>query len=363
MPLSRQLFPAHIRDSLRDLNELQGDSVSLSVNRRLSVAPMMNCTDRHERYFLRLISKGLRLYTEMVTTGALLHGDRERFLAFCPLEHPIGLQLGGSDPAALAACARLAEQRGYDEVNLNVGCPSSRVQAGRFGACLMTEPELVAACIQAMATAVDIPVTVKTRIGVDEHDSYDELARFVEVVAAAGCSTFIIHARKAWLKGLSPRENRELPPLRYDAVAALKKDFPRLAIVLNGGIATLEQASGHLRTFDGVMLGREAYRNPYMLAPVDQRFFDGQRTAPTRHELVHLFLPYVQGQLGQGVYLSHMTRHILGLFQGRSGAKAWRRYLSTHACTPGAGVEVIERALACVDDHSSTKPLPRAAND
>ncbi len=335
----------------------------LHQSHRFCVAPMMDCTDRHERYFLRLISKGLRLYTEMVTTGALLHGDRDRFLAFHPLEHPIGLQLGGSDPAALAACARMAEQRGYDEVNLNVGCPSSRVQAGRFGACLMAEPALVAACVEGMCSAVDIPVTVKTRIGVDEHDSYDELARFIEIVADAGCVTFVIHARKAWLKGLSPRENRELPPLRYDVVAALKTDFPRLTVVLNGGIETLNQASAHLRTFDGVMLGREAYRNPYMLATVDQRFFDGQSTAPTRHELVHRFLPYVHGQLEQGVYLSHMTRHILGLFQGRPGAKAWRRYLSTHACKRGAGVRVIERALACVDDHSPSTPLARAAND
>lgn len=329
---------------------------------RFCVAPMMDCTDRHERYFLRLISKHLRLYTEMVTTGALLHGEKERFLAFDVREHPIGVQLGGSDPAALAACARMAEQRGYDEVNLNVGCPSPRVQAGRFGACLMVEPALVAACVESMRAAVDIPVTVKTRIGVDDHDSYDALARFVETVATAGCRTFVVHARKALLKGLSPKENREVPPLRYDVVRMLKTDFPHHDIVLNGGIVELARAAEHLRVFDGVMLGRAAYRNPYMLAPVDRLFFGETMPVPERDELVSRYLPYVQTQLDQGVYLSHVTRHMLGLYQGQPGAKAWRRHLSTHACKPGAGVEVIEQALACVNGQQTMEGFAEAAN-
>jgi tRNA-dihydrouridine synthase A len=323
---------------------------------------MMDCTDRHERYFLRLISKHTRLYTEMVTTGALLHGDRERFLGFDALEHPIGVQLGGSDAAALAACARMAEQRGYDEVNLNVGCPSPRVQAGRFGACLMAEPALVAECVARMRAAVDIPVTVKTRIGVDSHDSYDELGRFVETIALAGCRTIIVHARKAWLKGLSPKQNREVPPLRYDMVRRLKTDFPRSDIVLNGGITRITEVAEHLRVFDGVMLGREAYRNPYMLAPVDQMFFGETGPAPARNELVSRYLPYVQSQLEQGVYLSHMTRHMLGLYQGQPGAKAWRRYLSQHACKPGAGVEVIEGALSAVAGYEHVTQFTPAAN-
>lgn len=323
---------------------------------RFCVAPMMDCTDRHERYFLRLISKHLRLYTEMITTGALLFGDQERFLGFDAFEHPIGAQLGGCDPGALATCARMAEQRGYEEVNLNVGCPSPRVQAGRFGVCLMTEPQLVGACVERMQAAVDIPVTVKTRIGVDDHDSYDELASFVETVASAGCKTFIVHARKAWLKGLSPKENREVPPLRYDVVRALKADFPRYHIILNGGITDLAQATEHLHVFDGVMLGREAYRNPYMLGPVDQMIFGETTPVCERHELVSRYLPYVRAQLDQGVYLSHMTRHLLGLYQGVPGAKAWRRCLSTHARKPGAGVEVIEQALDCVTTFAPQRP-------
>lgn len=320
---------------------------------RVSVAPMMDWTDRHCRYFLRLVSRRVLLYTEMVTTGALLHGDRERFLAYHPDERPLALQLGGSEPAELAACARMAEAHGYDEVNLNVGCPSDRVQSGRFGACLMAEPELVAECVAAMRGACGIPVTVKTRIGVDERDSYEELTDFVSTVQAAGCGTFVIHARKAWLEGLSPKENREIPPLRYDVVHRLKADFPQLTIILNGGLKDLDTMAEELARVDGVMLGREAYHNPYLLAEVDRRFYGDGHPVPSRHEVVGRFLPYVDARLAEGVPLQAMTRHILGLFQGQPGARAWRRHLSENAHRPGAGVEVIERAAALV------RPEPR----
>jgi tRNA-dihydrouridine synthase A len=306
---------------------------------------MMDWTDRHERYFLRLITRHTRLYTEMVTTGAVLHGDRDYLLGYDPAEHPLALQLGGSEPAALACSARIAEELGYDEVNLNVGCPSDRVQSGRFGACLMAEPERVAECVAAMTAAVSIPVTVKTRIGIDERDSYEDLAHFVACVAAAGCQVFIIHARKAWLKGLSSRENREIPPLRYDVVYRLKADFPRLQIILNGGLTHLEPMAEQLATLDGVMIGRAAYQNPYLLAAVDRCFFGSPLPPPGRHQVVTALLPYVARQRVRGVPLSAMTRHILGLFQGLPGARGWRRYLSEHAHRPGAGVEVIEAAL------------------
>jgi tRNA-dihydrouridine synthase A len=320
---------------------------------RVSVAPMMDWTDRHCRYFLRLISRHVLLYTEMVTTGALLHGDRERFLAYHPDEHPLALQLGGSEPAELAACARMAEAHGYDEVNLNVGCPSDRVQSGRFGACLMAEPELVAECVAAMRGACGIPVTVKTRIGIDERDSYEDLTDFVSSVQGAGCRTFIIHARKAWLEGLSPKENREIPPLRYDVVHRLKADFPQLTIILNGGLKDLDTMAEELARVDGVMLGREAYHNPYLLAEVDRRFYGDGHRVPSRHEVVARFLPYVAARLPEGVPLQAMTRHILGLFQGQPGARAWRRHLSENAHRRGAGVEVIEQAAALV------RPEPR----
>jgi tRNA-dihydrouridine synthase A len=315
---------------------------------RVSVAPMMDWTDRHCRYFLRLISRHVLLYTEMVTTGALLHGDRERFLAHHPDEHPLALQLGGSEPAELAACARMAEAHGYDEVNLNVGCPSDRVQSGRFGACLMAEPELVAECVAAMRGTCGIPVTVKTRIGIDERDSYEDLTDFVSTVEAAGCGIFVIHARKAWLQGLSPKENREIPPLCYDVVHRLKADFPQLTIILNGGLKDLDTMAEELGRVDGVMLGREAYHNPYLLAEVDRRFYGDGHPVPSRHEVVERFLPYVSARLDEGVPLQAMSRHILGLFQGRPGARAWRRYISENAHRPGAGVEVIERAAALV---------------
>ncbi len=306
---------------------------------------MMDWTDRHCRYFLRLISHHALLYTEMVTTGALVHGDRIRFLAHHSSEHPLALQLGGSHPEELALCAQIAEDYGFDEVNLNVGCPSNRVQSGRFGACLMAEPQLVAECVAAMAQATQIPVTVKTRIGIDEQDSYEALSSFISTVAQAGCRTFIIHARKAWLQGLSPKENREKPPLRYDVVRAIKRDFPQLEVMINGGITTLKEVSEHLELLDGVMIGRAAYHNPYLLAPVDQRFYGDFRALPTRHEIIEAFLPYAAEQLARGVYLSRMTRHILGLFQGQPGARAWRRYLSENAHRPGAGIEIIREAL------------------
>ena len=316
------------------------------LDRRLSVAPMLDWTDRHCRYFLRLITRRTLLYTEMVTTGALIHGDRERHLGFDPAEHPVALQLGGSDPGDLAACTRLASDRGYDEVNLNVGCPSDRVQNGRFGACLMAEPRLVAECVAAMKANALIPVTVKTRIGIDDRDSYQELVEFVTEIAAAGCDALIVHARKAWLQGLSPKENRDIPPLRYDLVERLKGDFPSLSISLNGGVTTLTQASDLLQRLDGVMIGREAYQNPWVLAQADQVIFGDPRPAPTAPGVLEAYLPYVERNLRAGVPLNAMTRHILGLFQGRPGARAWRRHLSENAHRPGAGVEVLRAAAA-----------------
>ena len=306
---------------------------------------MMDWTDRHCRYFLRLISRHVYLYTEMITTGAILHGDSERLLRFHPDEHPLALQLGGSDPGELAACARIAAKYGYDEVNLNVGCPSDRVQTGRFGACLMAEPKLVAECVAAMGEASPLPVTVKTRIGIDEHQSYAFLAQFVATVAAAGCRTLIIHARNAWLQGLSPKENREVPPLDYQAVYRVKQDFPQLEIILNGGITDLNQAQDHLTKVDGVMLGRAAYHNPYLLAEVDRRFFGDLRPPLSRHQVVARMLPYVEQELAAGTRLHHITRHILGLYQGVPGARAWRRYLSEHGHGEAAGPEVIQQAL------------------
>jgi tRNA-dihydrouridine synthase A len=320
-------------------NELQDYKAS-----RLCVAPMLDWTDRHCRYFLRLISRRALLYTEMVTTGAILHGDRDRLLGFHPREKPLAVQFGGSDPRDLAECARIAEDRGFDEINLNVGCPSDRVQRGRFGACLMAEPELVAECVAAMKAAVSLPVTVKCRIGVDDRDSCEELAHFVETVSAGGCETFIIHARKAWLSGLSPRENREIPPLRYDVAESIKRDFPRLRIILNGGIADLDQAEQHLARFDGVMLGRAAYHNPYLLAEADRRIFADGHPVPSRHGILGELLPYVSAELAQGTRLHAITRHILGLFHGMPGGRIWRRYLGENAIKPGAGIGVLTEA-------------------
>jgi tRNA-dihydrouridine synthase A len=306
---------------------------------------MMEWTDRHCRYFLRLITKQARLYTEMVTTAAIVHGKAERLLAFDAAEHPVALQLGGSDPDDLAASARIGERFGYDEINLNVGCPSDKVQEGRFGACLMAEPEVVAQGVRAMRDAVSVPVTVKTRIGIDDKDSYAELVHFIGTVAEAGCATFIIHARKAWLQGLSPKENRQIPPLRYDVVRQLRSDFPALEFILNGGIVTAEQVDAHLAEFPGVMLGRAAYENPYLLAQADARWFGKDAAIPSRSDIVEAFRPYVAAELSRGQRLHSVTRHILGLFQGVRGGRAWRRYLSENACRPGAGLEVLDGAL------------------
>src|SRR3990167_5321608 len=311
--------------------------------RLISIAHMMNCTDRHNRYFLRLIAPHVLLYTEMITTGALIHGDCTRFLAFDPLEHPVALQLGGSEPDKLAYCARLGEEFGYDEINLNVGCPSNRVKAGRFGACLMLEPDLVAECVAAMHSAVKIPVTVKCRIGVDQQDSYAALVQFIEKVAQAGCRIFVIHARKAWLNGISPKQNRDIPPLQYDIVKNIKQDFPHVSIIMNGGIKTLHDIQRHLQYVDGVMIGREAYANPYFLAAIEEQFF--AKSVLTSHTIIKKFIPYIQVQLRNKVKLSSITRHILGLYQGQKGARIWRRYLSENAHQLNAGIEVINEAL------------------
>jgi len=306
---------------------------------------MMDWTDRHCRFFLRLITRRALLYTEMVTTGAILHGERARFLAFHPAEHPVALQLGGSDPADLVTAARAGAAAGFDEINLNVGCPSDRVQRGRFGACLMAEPDLVADCVAAMRDAVAVPVTVKTRIGVDDLDSYELLATFTEKLAHAGCRRLIVHARKAWLQGLSPKQNREVPPLDYPRVYRLKRDFPEMTVIINGGLQDLETAAAQLDHVDGAMLGRAAYQNPYMLAEADRRFFGDHRPPLSRAAVVAAFLPYVEAELSCGVPLKCMTRHILGLFNGKPQARLWRRHLSEEAHKPDAGPEVIEAAL------------------
>jgi tRNA-dihydrouridine synthase A len=346
------------------------ESLAPSANpgsRRLSVAPMMDWTDRHFRFFIRQITSRALLYTEMVNMNALLHGDVERHLAYSPEEHAISLQLGGDDPGKLARCARLAEEWGYDEVNLNVGCPSERVQSGNFGACLMADPELVRECLSSMRQAAAIPVTVKHRIGIDELDSYQDLARFVDIVSRSGAARFTVHARKAWLKGLSPRENREIPPLRHECVYRLKRDFPSLEIELNGGVRTLSEVRGHLERVDSVMLGRAAYEDPYLLAAADRELFGERGEAPSRREVVERMLPYVERRLAEGTPLNRMTRHMLGLFSGKPGAKAWRRHLSEHSHLPGADSGTIAEALARVpvdvadERPSSAAPLAREA--
>jgi len=316
-----------------------------ALTHRFSIAPMMDWTDRHCRYLLRLVTSRSLLYTEMVTTGALLHGDPERFLRYEDAEHPVALQLGGSNPAELAECARIGADYGYDEINLNVGCPSDRVQSGRFGACLMAEPDLVASCVAAMNDAVSVPVTVKTRIGIDDRDSWEDFAHFIRCVQAAGCDTFIIHARKAYLQGLSPKENRTVPPLNYAFAWRIKQEFPGLAIIVNGGIENLEQAETHLNKVDGVMLGRAAYHNPWLLAHVDARIFDDPHPVPTREAIVNSMIPYIERELKHGTSLKHITRHMLGLFQGMPGARHWRRHLSENAPRPDAGAGVVIGAL------------------
>jgi tRNA-dihydrouridine synthase A len=315
------------------------------ITRKFCVAPMLDWTDRHCRYFYRLLSKKAVLYTEMVTTGAILRGNQSRHLQFHQAEHPVALQLGGSNPLDLASCAKIAEDYGYDEINLNIGCPSDRVQNGRFGACLMAEPQLVAECVHSMQQMVKIPVTVKSRIGIDEQDSYAELCHFIATVADGGCQTFIIHARKAWLSGLSPKQNRDIPPLRYDVVFQLKQDFPKLEIIINGGITDLKASQDLLNQVDGVMLGREVYHNPYLLSEVDNGLYAMDSRVKSRQEVAIALIPYIQQQLQQGERLNSITRHILGLFHGEDGARAWRRHLSDYANKPGADEQVLLRAL------------------
>jgi len=314
-------------------------------SRRISVAPMMDWTDRHCRMFHRQLSARALLYTEMVTAQAIIHGDQMRLLGFSSEEQPVALQIGGSDPDQLATAAKIGADAGYVEINLNVGCPSDRVQSGRFGACLMAEPDLVAECVSAMRDAVDVPVTVKNRIGIDEQTPDEVLPDFMAKVSSAGCKTFIIHARKAWLDGLSPKDNRTIPPLDYDLVYRMKQQFPRLEIIINGGIETMMDTMKHCTHVDGVMLGREAYSNPYVLADVDQRFF-GHRLDPfTRIEVVEKMKPYIAAELEKGARLHSITRHMIGLFQGLPGARSWRRVLSEKAVKDGAGLEVLDEAM------------------
>lgn len=309
---------------------------------------MMDWTDRHERFFLRLISARARLYTEMVTAPAILHGDRDLLLGYRQEEHPLALQIGGSDKEQLAEAARIGEDFGYAEINLNVGCPSDRVQSGRFGACLMSEPQLVASCIEAMKKAVNIPVTVKCRIGIDEQDTEKDLSAFVKAYVDAGGELLIVHARKAWLEGLSPKDNRTIPELDYDRVYRLKDEFPDLTLVINGGIETLNQAEDHLSRVDGVMMGRAAYQTPYVLADVDQRIFGGKTPVKSRDDIMALFMPYVEEQLENGVPLHAMTRHILGLYHAEPGARIFRRVISENATQKGADVTVLKQALAAL---------------
>lgn len=317
------------------------------IDRRVSVAPMMDWTDRHCRFFHRLIAPDILLYTEMVTAPAIIHGDREKLLGFSEGEKPLALQLGGSNTDALARCAEIGAAWGYDEINLNCGCPSERVQEGSFGACLMNEPQTVAACVAAMQRATQIPVTVKSRIGIDDFDHYDFLKEFIGTVAAAGCKIFIVHARKAILKGLSPRENREVPPLVYDHVYRAKQEFPQLTIILNGGIQTTAEAQEHLRYVDGIMLGRVAYHHPWLLNDLQSEILQ-KPTGKTPEDIIHDLLPYVREQIARGVKLSSITRHLLGLFQSIPGARAWRRILTEEANRSGASVDLVLEALQAV---------------
>lgn len=298
------------------------------IDRTFCIAPMLDKTDRHYRYIARLLTHHALLYTEMITTGAILKGDTFYQLRYDPAEHPVALQLGGSDPNDMRECARIAEDYGYDEININVGCPSDRVQNGIFGACLMAKPELVAECVQAMQEATKIPVTIKHRIGIDNQDSYEELAQFIQEVSGAGCKTFIIHARKAWLQGLSPKDNREIPPLSYGTVYQVKRDFPDLEIIINGGIKTIDECKEHLRYTDGVMIGREAYSNLYMLAQIDRQLYGNKTDVKSRKQVLVEAVSYIEAQLTDGTKPNHITRHLLGLFQGMNGARQWRRQLS-----------------------------------
>ena len=334
----------------------QGNSFISDVP-HVSVAPMMDWTDRHCRYFHRLISPHVRLYTEMVTTGAMIHGDCERFLRFNAEEHPVALQLGGSDPKALAECAKIGEDFGYDEINLNCGCPSDRVQSGNFGACLMAEPELVAECYTAMANTVDIPVTIKCRIAIDEEEEFPFLNKFIDTISKAGCKNFIVHARKAWLSGLSPKENRDTPPLRYDIVSDIKNLYPDLNFVLNGGIKTIEETQKNLSVFDGVMIGREAYSNPYILAEIERKVF-GNHDIQGRKKIALAMIPYIERQQKDyGVPVKSITRHMIGLFHHQPGAKQWRRYISENAHQADSAKDLIEGALQAAEKAAAAKRL------
>lgn len=315
---------------------------------RFSVAPMMDWSDRHCRSLHRTLSTRALLYSEMVTSGAVVHGDRERLLAFDADQHPVALQLGGSDPAELALAARIGEDFGYDEINLNVGCPSDRVQSGRFGACLMREPDLVAECMAAIKGAVSVPATVKCRIGVDDQDPEESLFALVDRCATAGIDSFVVHARKAWLKGLSPKENRDVPPLDYELVYRLKRERPGLTIVINGGVADLDAVEGHLAHVDGVMLGRAAYHEPGLLGAVDRRVFGATSGDVSAFEAVERYKPYIAAKLAGGTHLAAMSRHMLGLFHGLPGARAWRRILTVEGVAAGGGLDVVDRALAAV---------------
>jgi len=311
--------------------------------RTLSLAPMMDYTDRHDRFLLRLITKNMWLFTEMITSNTLLNADPARFLKYDQSEHPVVIQLGGSSPKDLAICAKMAEQAGYDEVNLNVGCPSDRVQSGCFGASLMATPEIVAECVTAMQSAVSIPVSVKCRIGID-NDDYNDLKNFINVVSGSGCEVFYIHARKAWLQGLSPKENRDVPPLVYDSVYRIKAEFPLLTIAINGGIKSIQDCKQHLAHVDGCMIGREAYANPYMLASVDRELYGAQDAIPSRHEVLLQYIDYIENEMANGTRLTQMSRHVLGLFQGVSGAKAWRRHISENAHKKGSNAQLLVEA-------------------
>jgi len=324
---------------------IQNNAKPLKINRKFCIAPMLDWTDRHCRYFLRLISQHAMLYTEMLTTGAIIHGDSDYHLKMDAFEHPVALQLGGSNPQDLATAAKMAAQYPYAEINLNCGCPSDRVQNGMFGAVMMKDAQITADCVAAMREAVDVPVTVKHRIGVDDYDSYEFLRDFVGTVAQSGCEVFVVHARKAWLKGLSPKQNREIPELNYASVYQLKKDFPQLDIIINGGVTTIEQSLQHLQHLDGVMVGREAYSNPYLLATVDQAIYGSTDPIKTREAIADEFLHYVDNELSKGTKLSAMTRHILGLFHGMHGARLFRRHISENAFKPAAGMEVLTAAL------------------
>jgi tRNA-dihydrouridine synthase A len=334
-------------------NPLRHERTVIQGGNPLSVAPMMDRTDRHFRYFMRQITRKTLLYTEMVTSAAILHGDKEHLLGFSPDEKPLALQVGGDNPKELAECARIAENMGYDEINLNVGCPSSRVQDGNFGACLMAQPERVAKAVEAMIEAVNIPVTVKHRIGIDHCDRYDDMANFVLIVSDAGCQRFSVHARKAWLQGLSPKENRDIPPLRYGDVHRLKQEFPHLFVEINGGFSNLEQVKEQLKLVDAVMIGRAAYDNPYLFATADAEIYSEEGTPLTRHEVAEVMCSYIDFWVAKGLKLNKITRHMLQLFSGQPGSRAWKRILTEKSCILGAGSEVVREGLVKVSQSAA----------